>query len=175
VSDTERSLRFYRDVLGMEDQTSMRNAELPFPGAFVRAGTHQIRIMEYGNAGIPENPDHVGVPARAEDPLVGRPEHAGRDRHLALTIQDLAPLKQALVDAGVTYTMSKSGRAALFCRDPDGNGIEFMETPNLAESANESLRRFSEEMQNNPERAAEVERRIAEELRDINSGIDWGP
>ena len=41
---------------------------------------------------------------------------------------------EALADAGVVYTMSKSGRAALFCRDPDGNGIEFMETPNLAES-----------------------------------------
>ena len=27
--------------------------------------------------------------------------------------------------------MSKSGRASLFCRDPDGNAIEFMEKPKL--------------------------------------------
>jgi glyoxylase I family protein len=132
VADTERSLRFYRDVLGMEDETSLRNSKLPFPGAFVRAGAQQIHIMEYGNAGIPENPDHFGVPARGEDPLAQRPEHAGRDRHVALTIQDLAPLKQALADAGVAYTMSKSGRAALFCHDPDGNGLEFVETPESA-------------------------------------------
>ncbi len=54
----------------------------------------------------------------------GRPEHGGRDRHVAFTISDLQPLKGRLDDAGVTYTMSKSGRAALFCRDLDGNAFE---------------------------------------------------
>jgi hypothetical protein len=29
--------------------------------------------------------------------------------------------------AGVSYTASKSGRAALFCRDPDANTLEFVE------------------------------------------------
>jgi len=179
VSDTERSLRFFCDILGMEDETFMRNPKLPFPGAFVRAGAQQIHIMEYGNVGIPVNPDHMGVPGRNEEPLLGRPEHAGRDRHVALTIQDLAPLKQALVDAGVPYTMSKSGRAALFCRDPDGNGIEFMETPNLSESANDSLRRFTEEMQQNPALAAQVTQRIEQEKRERSQSgqwesVDWG-
>lgn len=58
------------------------------------------------------------------DPVDGRPEHGGRDRHVAFTIQDLGPLKGRLDGAGVTYTMSKSGRAALFCRDLDGNAFE---------------------------------------------------
>lgn len=58
------------------------------------------------------------------DPVDGRPEHGGRDRHVAFTISDLQPLKGRLEDAGVTYTMSKSGRAALFCRDLDGNAFE---------------------------------------------------
>lgn len=99
----------------MDDETHMRNPELPFPGAFVRAGTQQIHIMELPNP----------------DPTEGRPAHGGRDRHLALTIKELAPLKESLDAAGVGYTMSKSGRAALFCRDPDGNALEFMETPDL--------------------------------------------
>jgi len=34
-------------------------------------------------------------------------------------------VRAALEKAGVPYSMSKSGRAALFCRDPDGNAIEF--------------------------------------------------
>lgn len=58
------------------------------------------------------------------DPVDGRPAHGGRDRHVAFTIQDLEPLKGRLDNAGVTYTMSKSGRAALFCRDLDGNAFE---------------------------------------------------
>ncbi|MGR9099900.1 MAG: VOC family protein, partial [Gammaproteobacteria bacterium] len=27
------------------------------------------------------------------------------------------------------YTLSKSGRQALFCRDPDGNALEILELP----------------------------------------------
>jgi glyoxylase I family protein len=31
------------------------------------------------------------------------------------------------MEAGsVAFTRSKSGRAALFCRDPDGNALEFI-------------------------------------------------
>ncbi|CAN0071605.1 unnamed protein product [Ascophyllum nodosum] len=61
------------------------------------------------------------------DPIDGRPEHGGRDRHVAFTIQDLEPLIGRLNKAGVIYTMSKSGRAALFCRDLDGNAFEFIQ------------------------------------------------
>eukprot|EP00967_Tisochrysis_lutea_P088370 scaffold125336_cov30-Tisochrysis_lutea.AAC.1 len=114
VADTQRALRFYTAVLGMEDETHLR-PNLPFPGAFVRAGQQQIHIMELPNP----------------DPVDGRPEHGGRDRHLALTIKDLEPLKKKLQAEDVVYTMSKSGRAALFCRDLDGNAMEFMETPDL--------------------------------------------
>ena len=54
----------------------------------------------------------------------GRPVHAGRDRHVAITLHDLAPLRAALEEIGHPYTMSYSGREALFTRDPDGNGWE---------------------------------------------------
>ena len=50
---------------------------------------------------------------------------------MALTIKSLGPLKDALQPAKLPFTMSKSGRAALFCRDPDGNAFEFLETPDL--------------------------------------------
>jgi len=29
--------------------------------------------------------------------------------------------------AGVAFTLSQSGRSALFCRDPDGNALEFVQ------------------------------------------------
>jgi len=61
------------------------------------------------------------------DPTTGRPQHGGRDRHVALNVLALAPIQETLNKAGVVYTMSISGRRALFCRDPDGNTLEFIE------------------------------------------------
>jgi glyoxylase I family protein len=36
-------------------------------------------------------------------------------------------LRQDLEQAGIAYTLSISGRKALFCRDRDGNALEFIE------------------------------------------------
>ena len=49
------------------------------------------------------------------------------DRHIAVTVRDLNPLKESLEKNGREYTMSKSGRRALFTRDLDMNAIEFVE------------------------------------------------
>lgn len=111
VSDTARSLDFYTSVLGMGDDTRHRPGTLPFAGAFVRCGAHQLHLMELPNP----------------DPVDGRPAHGGRDRHLAITVASIEPLRESLLAAGVAHTMSMSGRRALFCRDPDGNALEFME------------------------------------------------
>lgn len=111
VSNTQRSLEFYTSVLGMGDDTQFRPSTLPFAGAFVRCGAHQLHLMELPNP----------------DPVDGRPEHGGRDRHIAITVANIEPLRESLAAAGVAHTMSMSGRRALFCRDPDGNALEFME------------------------------------------------
>ena len=42
-------------------------------------------------------------------------------------VAELAPLIARLEHYGVTYTRSKSGRKAIFFRDPDGNAIEVIE------------------------------------------------
>jgi glyoxylase I family protein len=61
------------------------------------------------------------------DPTTNRPEYAGRDRHIALSVNNIDILKNRLESKGISYTFSSSGRRALFCRDIDGNGYEFME------------------------------------------------
>ena len=61
------------------------------------------------------------------DPINNRPSHGGRDRHLALQVSNLETIIQHLQKAGIEYSKSKSGRAALFCRDFDGNAIELVE------------------------------------------------
>jgi glyoxylase I family protein len=100
VSDTEKSLGFYRDILGMRQ---IERPPLPFPGAWLEVGKQQIHLLE------------------------GRPAHGGRDRHVALLIDSYEVLLADLQQAGIVYTLSISGRKAIFCRDYDGNALEFIE------------------------------------------------
>jgi glyoxylase I family protein len=44
-----------------------------------------------------------------------------------LTVDDLDALARTLDSAGIAYTRSRSGRHALFFRDPDGNALELIE------------------------------------------------
>ena len=108
VADTPTALAFYRDLLGLQVRTD--RPDLGYPGAWLDIGERQLHLLE-----LP-NPDAVE----------GRPEHGGRDRHLALRVTDFEGLVRLLEGAGVVCTRSRSGRQALFCRDPDGNALEFM-------------------------------------------------
>lgn len=109
VADTRRSLAFYCGVLGL--QQASNRPQLGFPGAWIDLNGQQIHLLE-----LP-NPDSTSE----------RPEHVGRDRHMALLVSDLTPYSEALRAADVAVQFSRSGRRALFCRDPDGNGVELIE------------------------------------------------
>jgi glyoxylase I family protein len=111
VADTERALRFYRERLGLEVD-GMR-PDLGYPGAWLSVGAMQIHLLELPNP----------------DPVVGRPSHGGRDRHLAMTVSDLDAVIAELDAADIPYTVSRSGRRALFVRDPDANALELIEQP----------------------------------------------
>jgi glyoxylase I family protein len=81
----------------------------------MKFGSSQIHLMELPNP----------------DPTEGRPVHGGRDRHVAITINNIDILKEKLDLHNIPSTMSQSGRRALFCRDLDGNAFEFMEDTSL--------------------------------------------
>lgn len=108
VANTERALGFYRDILGL--MICENRPDLGYPGAWLQVGQYQIHLLELPNP----------------DPVEGRPSHGGRDRHLALQVQDYDVLKQHLDNYGIAFTESRSGRRALFCRDPDGNALELI-------------------------------------------------
>jgi glyoxylase I family protein len=109
VSDLGRARVFYGSVLGLKP---CPRPDLPYPGEWYElGGGQQLHLMQ-----LP-NPDAGST----------RPEHGGRDHHIALGVRNMAELKSRLDAAGVRYTASKSGRAALFCRDPDANTLEFVE------------------------------------------------
>lgn len=109
VADTAASLAFYSGVLGLEQ---IERPDLGFAGAWLRLGEQQqLHLLELDNM----------------DPTTGRPAHGGRDRHVALSTANIDPIRATLEEKGVPYTMSISGRRALFCRDPDGNAVEILE------------------------------------------------
>ncbi len=109
VKDIDVSLRFYSGLLGLKVDDTRPN--IGYPGAWLNVGTKQIHLLEVNNV----------------DPVSNRPEHVGRDRHTALEVADISVLANTLDEVGIAYTRSQSGRKALFCRDPDGNGLEFVQ------------------------------------------------
>ena len=110
VGDTRRALDFYHGVLGLP--LADNRPDLGFPGAWLQVGEQQIHLLEL--AGQPDTGRAAG--------------HGGRDRHFALGIAGLDALRAVLEQHGIDYTLSRSGRRALFCRDPDGNAVELVET-----------------------------------------------
>ncbi len=109
VKDTRQALDFYCSILKLKIDSS--RADLGFRGAWLNVGSQQIHLLELPNP----------------DPTENRPEHGGRDRHTAFSITDLDKLIEVLSENDIPYTVSKSGRKALFCRDPDENALEFIQ------------------------------------------------
>lgn len=109
VADLERSLKFYRDLLGFE-VTTMYGSQ----AAFISAGGyhHHIGLNTWHSEGLPPAPIHsVGL------------------YHTAIvypTRKDLATIYDRLIQANYPLTgASDHGVSeALYLNDPDGNGVE---------------------------------------------------
>ena len=115
VADLARSRAFYEGVLGLTANPA--RPAMSFDGVWYDVGGGQIHLINLPNP----------------DPVSGRPEHGGRDRHTALGVIGLDALQARLDAAGLPYTRSRSGRAALFLRDPDGNALELVEVSRVGE------------------------------------------
>lgn len=110
VADLAAARAFYEGVLGLHPSDT--RPPMRFEGVWYELGAQQIHLLALPNP----------------DAGVQRPEHGGRDRHTAVLVNDLDALIVRLDETGIPYTHSHSGRRALFCRDPDGNALEFIES-----------------------------------------------
>jgi len=113
VENLERSMEFYGDMLGLEINLERPADKLPYRGAWLMVGPEMIHLMELPN------------PDCAHEEF--RPTHGGGDRHLCLGVRKIKPLLDVLDARGIKYTSSKSGRPAIFFRDPDANTLEVVE------------------------------------------------
>src|SRR5467141_2945617 len=136
VSNLERSLAFWRDVLGFElshtahqtgemarEITGVTGAEIKL--AVVKApGGHKIELLEYL------------APAERKRQLDLRPCDVGF-MHVALIVDDLDAVLSAIhasgwKKAGKPQTLRSgpnAGKQVVYVRDPDGTTIEFMQPP----------------------------------------------
>ena len=118
VADLDRGLRFWRDVIGLEEQQRMGGR-----AAFLSAGGyhHHIALNTWESAnGSPPPPGSTGL------------------YHVALLYPDRPSLAAALrrvLDAGIELEgASDHGVSeALYLRDPDGNGVELYRDRDRAE------------------------------------------
>lgn len=75
VADLARARDFYEGVLGLVP--SPARPQMDFAGVWYDIGPAQIHLL--------------ALPSR--DPVDGRPEHGGRDRHTALAVEDWDALR----------------------------------------------------------------------------------
>lgn len=109
VKDAEASLAFYQDLLGV---TLLERPTIAFPGYWVDLFEGQsLHIMQM------DNPNEGTV----------RPEHGGRDYHFALRVDSIKEYAEKLTLMKLPFTLSQSGRNALFTRDLDNNAFELFE------------------------------------------------
>lgn len=135
VSDVERSLAFWHDVLGFElshrahqkgelaeQITGVRGAEILI--AVVKAPGHKIELLEYR------------APADRKRENALRPCDVGAV-HVALTVNNLNEILDRIRASGwqaagkpQTLTVGpNAGKRVIYVRDPDGTTIEFMQPP----------------------------------------------
>jgi catechol 2,3-dioxygenase-like lactoylglutathione lyase family enzyme len=109
VADLARAKTFYESVLGLMPYPN--RPELPYPGEWYDlGGGQQLHLM------CLPNPDADSI----------RPEHGGRDRHIALGVKDMEALKKRLDAAGVRHGEQVGRRR---CSPGRIKTLEFVESP----------------------------------------------
>jgi glyoxylase I family protein len=108
VRDLERSLAFYRDVLGLP---LAPRPDLGFPGAWLQAGDAQVHLIQ-----VPADFD-AGSPPPALNPLAG---------HAAFGIDDYEETLAALRARGLEVLALGAEAGQMWVRDPDGHVIELI-------------------------------------------------
>jgi glyoxylase I family protein len=106
VSDMERAVAFYRDVMGLQ--------EIGIPATFPPAGA-RVRWFQIGDQHI-----HL-MPAPKADPV--------SPRHIALAIEDARAGREYFQSRGVATRedIPIPGADRFIISDPDGNNIELIE------------------------------------------------
>jgi len=133
VANLERSIEFYRDLLGMQVIQ-----DVPFEGPrydsilALRGAKGRVAVLRIGNLEL-EFFEFLHPAGRSQDP--NRPVSERGITHFAVEVDDLAGIYERLQAAGVVFhcpPIDFGFAAATYLRDPDGNVIELLQMPAAA-------------------------------------------
>ena len=130
VSDAERSIDFYTNLLGFEIKKDMMESG-DYIDNFSALKDARVRTVKM----TLENQDMVELlwyESHREKPDMERPITRIGCSHIAMTVENLDDTYERLVSAGVEFNsppqLSPDGFAKVtFCKDPDGSLIELVE------------------------------------------------
>ena len=109
IRDLDASRRFFGEVLGLEE---IPRPGFNFAGAWYAIGDRQLHLIEMNDE---------------EHEVRGG---AGRKDHVALEVGDTKAVRRRLDSAGIEFEEGRNqvlGMDQVFCRDPDGHMIEFVQ------------------------------------------------
>jgi catechol 2,3-dioxygenase-like lactoylglutathione lyase family enzyme len=140
VVDLERSITFYRDLLGMDLIQQVPMTGPRYDAIMALEGTQgRIAVLRTGNCEL-ELLEFKRPAPRAVEP--GRHVSDQGLSHFAVFVDDIAGLHARLKAAGVRFHSAlvhfpSCATTAVYFRDPDGNYIEMMQEnmPGPAEEA----------------------------------------
>jgi catechol 2,3-dioxygenase-like lactoylglutathione lyase family enzyme len=140
VTDMDRALAFYRDVLGMEVVFETLISGEPFDAVLHATRKQEGRVVGGLLGGLMVELLSLGAKPRAEKP--SRRGITGI-QNVSLSVPDLDDAHRRISEAGYTPEQEPfeiGGVRMFFVKDPDGTPVEFIELPNGARSTYEMHR-----------------------------------
>jgi catechol 2,3-dioxygenase-like lactoylglutathione lyase family enzyme len=140
VSDMDRALAFYRDVLGMEVIFEQLISGEPFDAALHAKQKQQGRVVGGLLGGL-----MVELLSLGATPATDKPARRGiiGIQNVSLSVTDLDDTHRRIREAGYQPEQEPfeiSGVRMFFVKDPDGTPVEFIELPGGARSTYEMYR-----------------------------------
>jgi catechol 2,3-dioxygenase-like lactoylglutathione lyase family enzyme len=140
VTDMDRALAFYRDVIGMEIVFETLISGAPFDAALHATRKQEGRVVGGLLGGLMVELLSLGAKAAAQKPV--RRGITGI-QNVSLSVTDLDDTHRRITAAGYIPDQEPfdiGGVRMFFVKDPDGTPVEFIELPNGARSTYEMHR-----------------------------------
>jgi catechol 2,3-dioxygenase-like lactoylglutathione lyase family enzyme len=140
VTDMDRALAFYRDVIGMEVVFETLISGEPFDAVLHATRKQEGRVVGGLLGGL-----MVELLSLGTKPPPGKPQRRGITgiHNVSLSVRDIDDTHRRITAAGYTPDQEPfeiGGVRMFFVKDPDGTPVEFIELPNGARSTYEMHR-----------------------------------
>ncbi len=140
VADIERSIHFYRDLLGMtlirrrpqvdNDYVALQTG---YPGVVLNVASFKVTAESAQSLEVVQYMNHAGPPAETATNRAG-------NTHLCLTVNDLRAFYTSLLAKGVRFKSEpvtitagpNQGGLVVYFFDPDGYTLELFQPPSTA-------------------------------------------